>query len=116
MSLGAFMPGHWASIIGCSKKVYKEMGRLCMRAYKVFQSLLIGGRKESSLLSKIKANIVGVFKGDCGTKLNYGVAIVGYGTTIDGTHYWTVKSWGVGVRRVTSGCNVETTQKKDVMV
>ncbi|XP_011040442.1 PREDICTED: vignain-like [Populus euphratica] len=37
----------------------------------------------------------GVFTGECGTELDHGVAIVGYGTTLDGTKYWVVRnSWG----------------------
>ncbi|KAL3571189.1 hypothetical protein D5086_028438 [Populus alba] len=37
----------------------------------------------------------GVFTGECGKELDHGVAIVGYGTTVDVTKYWIVRnSWG----------------------
>ncbi|AES80318.1 papain family cysteine protease [Medicago truncatula] len=36
----------------------------------------------------------GIFTGECGTKPNHAVTIVGYGTSNDGTKYWLVKnSW-----------------------
>uniref|UniRef100_A0A0E0ML92 Uncharacterized protein n=1 Tax=Oryza punctata TaxID=4537 RepID=A0A0E0ML92_ORYPU len=37
----------------------------------------------------------GVMTGECGTSLDHGVTVIGYGTASDGTKYWLVKnSWG----------------------
>ncbi|WRX26766.1 Peptidase C1A [Theobroma cacao] len=37
----------------------------------------------------------GVFDGECGTKVNHAVTIVGYGTSEDGANYWLIKNlWG----------------------
>ncbi|KAJ8429421.1 hypothetical protein Cgig2_015710 [Carnegiea gigantea] len=55
----------------------------------------------------------GVFTGECGTELNHCVAAVGYGTTLDGTKYRTVKNcwaeeWGEkGYIRMQRGVSAE---------
>ncbi|KAJ7947071.1 Cysteine Protease [Quillaja saponaria] len=37
----------------------------------------------------------GIYTGDCGTNLNHGVTVIGYGTSKDGTKYWLIQnSWG----------------------
>ncbi|ERN13995.1 hypothetical protein AMTR_s00021p00179030 [Amborella trichopoda] len=34
----------------------------------------------------------GVVKGECGTEMDHGDTVVGYGTTSDGTKYWLVEN------------------------
>ncbi|KAI0495919.1 hypothetical protein KFK09_022226 [Dendrobium nobile] len=45
--------------------------------------------------SDFKLYAGGVFTGQCGTNIDHGVAVVGYGTDSEGTSFWLVKnSWG----------------------
>jgi len=39
-----------------------------------------------------------VFTGECGTKPNHPVTIVGYGTSNEGSNYWSVKNFVTKVR------------------
>ncbi|KAG6654893.1 hypothetical protein CIPAW_05G177100 [Carya illinoinensis] len=84
--------------------------------FQISINLLRGNTVDPSLSIHIDAH--GVYTGDCGKELNHGVAIVGYGTTLDGTKYWIVKnSWGPewgekGYLRIQCGLM----QKRDIVV
>lgn len=82
---------HAAQIEGFEKVPPSEGELLKAVANQPVSAAIDGSGKDFQFYSS------GIFDGECGDALTHGIAIVGYGSSKEGTKYWLAKnSWGKG--------------------